>query len=157
MEMASCEQEASTDIDLRSKQSSINFATAMKNGQRKYGGPPKNWIGPPPSKGSEVFVWKIPRDILEDVLLPLFETVAPIYEMRLMMDFNGSNRGFGFFTYANPTDAAKAIQQLNNYEIRPKRFIGVIRSLDNCRLFVGGIPKDKVSNQCNLCNVSMLL
>lgn len=115
----------------------------MKNGQRKYGGPPPNWSGPPPKKGSEVFVGKLPRDLLEDSLLPLFESVGQVYEMRLMMDYNGCNRGYAFVTFGQPADATKAIQKLNNYEIRPKRFIGVIKSLDNSRLFVGGIPKDK--------------
>lgn len=32
---------------------------------------------------------------------------------------------------------------LDNYEIRPGKFIGVCVSLDNCRLFIGSIPKDK--------------
>lgn len=32
---------------------------------------------------------------------------------------------------------------LDNYEIRPRKFIGVCVSLNNCRLFIGSIPKDK--------------
>jgi len=32
---------------------------------------------------------------------------------------------------------------LDNCEVRPGKFIGVCVSLDNCRLFVGSIPKDK--------------
>lgn len=39
--------------------------------------------------------------------------------------------------------AQRAIQMLDNYEIRPGKFIGVCVSLDNCRLFIGSIPKDK--------------
>ncbi|KAI9553292.1 hypothetical protein GHT06_021188 [Daphnia sinensis] len=116
----------------------------LRNGQRTYGGPPPNWTGPPPIKGSEVFVGKIPRDLMEDELLPIFETVGPVYEIRLMMDgVAGGNRGFAFVTFTTPSDATKAIQLLNRYEIRPNRFIGVLRSLDNCRLFIGGIPNDK--------------
>lgn len=122
---------------------SANRAIELRNGQRKYGGPPQNWSGPLPTKGSEVFVGKIPRDLTEKDLLPIFESVGPVFEMRLMLELNGGNRGFAFVTFTTPADASKAIQQLNHYEIRPKRFIGVIRSLDNCRLFVGGIPKDK--------------
>ena len=34
-------------------------------------------------------------------------------------------------------------QELNNFEIRKGRLIGVCHSVDNCRLFVGGIPKTK--------------
>lgn len=40
-------------------------------------------------------------------------------------------------------EAQKAIQMLDDYEVRPGKFIGVCLSLDNCRLFVGSIPKDK--------------
>lgn len=43
------------------------------NGQRKYWNP--NWTGSPPSRGSEVFVGKIPRDLFEDELVPVFEKV----------------------------------------------------------------------------------
>lgn len=32
---------------------------------------------------------------------------------------------------------------MDNHEIRPGKFIGVCVSLDNCRLFIGSIPKDK--------------
>lgn len=39
--------------------------------------------------------------------------------------------------------AQRAIQMLDNYEIRLGKFIGVCVSLDNCRLFIGSIPKDK--------------
>lgn len=37
--------------------------------------------------------------------------------------------------------ARNAISKLNNYEIRKGRTLGVCSSVDNCRLFVGGIPK----------------
>lgn len=130
--------------DTQQQEQQHEYPMSLRKGQRKYGGPPADWNGPPPKKGSEVFVGKLPRDLLEDSLLPLFQGVGTVYEMRLMMDLNGFNRGYAFVTFAKPADAARAIQTLNNYEIRPKRFIGVIQSLDNCRLFVGGIPKDKI-------------
>ncbi|NXC38630.1 RBM46 protein, partial [Penelope pileata] len=84
----------------------------QENGQRIFGGPPPGWEGPPPPRGCEVFVGKIPRDMYEDELVPLFERAGKIYAFRLMMEFSG-------------------------------RFIGVCISLDNCRLFIGAIPKEK--------------
>lgn len=60
-----------------------------------------------------------------------------------MMDFSGSNRGFAFVQYSNQVDANTAIRKLNKYEMRPNYRIGVLKSIDNCRLFIGGIPKDK--------------
>ncbi|NXP52250.1 A1CF factor, partial [Heliornis fulica] len=115
----------------------------QENGQRKYGGPPPGWDGPPPERGCEIFIGKLPRDLFEDELIPLCEKIGKIYEMRMMMDFNGNNRGYAFVTFSNRQEAKNAIKQLNNYEIRNGRLLGVCASVDNCRLFVGGIPKTK--------------
>ena len=75
--------------------------------------------------------------------MPAFERCGDIYEFRLMMDFSGANRGYCFVTYTCREDARRAVAEMNNYEIRRGRFLGVCMSVDNCRLFVGGIPKDK--------------
>ncbi|NXW63246.1 A1CF factor, partial [Eurystomus gularis] len=115
----------------------------QENGQRKYGGPPPGWDSPPPERGCEIFIGKLPRDLFEDELIPLCEKIGKIYEMRMMMDFNGNNRGYAFVTFSNKQEAKNAIKQLNNYEIRNGRLLGVCASVDNCRLFVGGIPKMK--------------
>ncbi|XP_015923223.1 probable RNA-binding protein 46 isoform X2 [Parasteatoda tepidariorum] len=118
------------------------YNIVQENGQRKYG-PPPGWIGPPPPKGSEIFIGKLPRDVFEHELVPLCEQFGNIYELRLMMEYNGGNRGYAFVTFTNNEDALKAIKGLDDYEIRPNRHIGVCKSVDNCRLFIGGIPKDK--------------
>ncbi|XP_049614621.1 APOBEC1 complementation factor isoform X3 [Syngnathus scovelli] len=115
----------------------------QENGQRRYGGPPPGWEGPPPERGSEIFVGKLPRDLFEDELVPLCEKFGRIFEVRMMMDFNGNNRGYAFVTFGNKQEARAATKQLNNYEIRSGRLLGVCASVDNCRLFVGGIPKSK--------------
>ncbi|XP_040410452.1 probable RNA-binding protein 46 [Cygnus olor] len=119
------------------------YSMVQENGQRKFGGPPPGWEGPPPPRGCEVFVGKIPRDMYEDELVPIFERAGKIYEFRLMMEFSGENRGYAFVMYTAKEEAQLAIRILNNYEIRPGKFIGVCVSLDNCRLFIGAIPKEK--------------
>nr|XP_016849505.1 PREDICTED: LOW QUALITY PROTEIN: RNA-binding protein 47 [Anolis carolinensis] len=119
------------------------YNLVQENGQRKYGGPPPGWEGLHPPRGCEVFVGKIPRDVYEDELVPVFETAGRIYEMRLMMDFDGKNRGYAFVMYTQKYEAKRAVKELNNYEIRPGRLLGVCCSVDNCRLFIGGIPKMK--------------
>ncbi|XP_062865895.1 probable RNA-binding protein 46 isoform X1 [Trichomycterus rosablanca] len=119
------------------------YSMVQENGQRKFGGPPPGWDGPPPPRGCEVFVGKIPRDMYEDKLVPVFERAGRIYEFRLMMEFSGENRGYAFVMYTTKEAAQRAIHLLDNYEIRPGKFIGVCVSLDNCRLFIGSIPKDK--------------
>ncbi|CAF3120034.1 unnamed protein product [Rotaria socialis] len=120
------------------------YPVRQENGQRKTG-PPPDWptTRQPPGRGCEVFVGKLPRDCFESELFPLFERCGQIYEMRLMMDFSGCNRGYAFVTYTNRDDAKRCVKELNNYEMRSNHLIGVCQSVDNCRLFVGGIPKTK--------------
>lgn len=120
------------------------YPMMQENGQRKYG-PDPEWPThtPEPDRACEVFVGKIPRDCFEDELVPVLERIGKIYEFRLMMEYSGYNRGYGFVMYTSRDDAKKAVTELNNYEIRKGRMIGVCRSVDNCRLFVGGIPKNK--------------
>ncbi|XP_054457907.1 probable RNA-binding protein 46 [Anoplopoma fimbria] len=136
---ASCAKEMAL-LDLMEK---TGYNMVQENGQRKYGGPPPGWEGPAPPRGCEVFVGKIPRDLYEDELVPLFERAGRIYEFRLMMEFSGENRGYAFVMYTNREAAQRAIQMLDNFEIRSGKFIGVCVSLDNCRLFIGSIPKEK--------------
>ncbi|XP_075279356.1 APOBEC1 complementation factor isoform X3 [Opisthocomus hoazin] len=131
------------EASLRALIQRTGYNLIQENGQRKYGGPPPGWDGPPPERGCEIFIGKLPRDLFEDELIPLCEKIGKIYEMRMMMDFNGNNRGYAFVTFSNKQEAKNAIKQLNNYEIRNGRLLGVCASVDNCRLFVGGIPKMK--------------
>uniref|UniRef100_A0A674PK20 APOBEC1 complementation factor n=1 Tax=Takifugu rubripes TaxID=31033 RepID=A0A674PK20_TAKRU len=131
------------EVQLRALTQRTGYQLRQENGQRRYGGPPPDWNGPPPERGSEIFVGKLPRDLFEDELVPLCEKFGKIYEVRMMMDFSGNNRGYAFVTFSNKQEAKAAMKQLNNYEIRNGRLLGVCASVDNCRLFVGGIPKTK--------------
>ncbi|TPP60956.1 A1CF [Fasciola gigantica] len=123
-----------------------SYPILQENGQRRYG-PPPDWKGPQPPRGCEVFIGKIPRDCFEDELVPIFETVGRIYMFRLMMDFSGCNRGYGFCIYTNREDTRRAVTELDSYEIRRGKTLGVCFSVDNCRLFVGGIPKTKTKDE----------
>ncbi|KER31433.1 hypothetical protein T265_02342 [Opisthorchis viverrini] len=123
-----------------------SYPILQENGQRRYG-PPPDWVGPQPPRGCEVFIGKIPRDCFEDELVPIFETVGRIYMFRLMMDFSGCNRGYGFCIYTNREDTRRAVAELDSYEIRRGKMLGVCLSVDNCRLFVGGIPKNKTKDE----------
>ncbi|XP_072883432.1 APOBEC1 complementation factor isoform X5 [Hemitrygon akajei] len=131
------------EASLRTLIQRTGYSLVQENGQRKYGGPPPGWEGPPPERGCEIFIGKIPRDLYEDELVPVLEKIGKIYELRMMMDFNGNNRGYAFVLFTSRQEAKDAIRQLNNYEIRNGRLLGVCASVDNCRLFVGGIPKTK--------------
>ncbi|CAB1348169.1 unnamed protein product [Coregonus sp. 'balchen'] len=129
------------------------YTLDVTTGQRKYGGPPPEDVfkGAQPGIGTEVkllemlhfqvFVGKIPRDLYEDELVPLFEKAGPIWDLRLMMDpLSGQNRGYAFINFCSKDAAAEAC---DNYEIRSRKYLGVCISVANNRLFVGSIPKNK--------------
>ncbi|XP_063707203.1 heterogeneous nuclear ribonucleoprotein R isoform X3 [Culicoides brevitarsis] len=120
------------------------YTLDVTTGQRKYGGPPPNWSGPSPGNGCEVFCGKIPKDMYEDELIPLFEKCGAVWDLRLMMDpMTGTNRGYAFVTFTTRDAASNAVEQLNDFEIKKGKKIGVTISFNNHRLFVGNIPKNR--------------
>ncbi|XP_024912518.1 heterogeneous nuclear ribonucleoprotein Q isoform X2 [Cynoglossus semilaevis] len=126
------------------------YTLDVTTGQRKYGGPPPETVysGPQPTCGTEIFVGKIPRDLFEDELVPLFEEAGPIWDLRLMMEpLTGLNRGYAFVTFCTKEATQEAVKLCNNHEIRPGKQIGVCISVANNRLFVGSIPKSKTKEQ----------
>ncbi|XP_041968214.1 heterogeneous nuclear ribonucleoprotein R-like isoform X1 [Aricia agestis] len=120
------------------------YTLDVTTGQRKYGGPPPGWEGGTPGAGCEVFCGKIPKDMYEDELIPLFERCGTIWDLRLMMDpMTATNRGYAFVTFTTREATQRAVQELNDYEIRKGKKIGVTVSFNNHRLFVGNIPKNR--------------
>ena len=62
---------------------------------------------------SQVFCGKIPKDVFEDELIPLFEKCGQIWDLRLMMDpLTGLNRGYCFVTYCDKDGASEAVKQV---------------------------------------------
>ncbi|PRD18194.1 UNVERIFIED_CONTAM: Heterogeneous nuclear ribonucleoprotein R [Trichonephila clavipes] len=89
------------------------YTLDVTTGQRKYGGPPPNWDKASPGSGCEVFVGKIPKNIFEDELIPVFEKCGQIWDLRLMMDpLSGQNRGYAFITYCTRDAAQAAVRQV---------------------------------------------
>ncbi|XP_028169111.1 heterogeneous nuclear ribonucleoprotein R isoform X4 [Ostrinia nubilalis] len=120
------------------------YTLDVTTGQRKYGGPPPGWEGGTPGAGCEVFCGKIPKDMYEDELIPLFERCGSIWDLRLMMDpMTGTNRGYAFVTFTTREATQRAVQELDNHEIKPGKTLRIKISVPNLRLFVGNIPKSK--------------
>uniref|UniRef100_A0AAY4ANX5 RRM domain-containing protein n=1 Tax=Denticeps clupeoides TaxID=299321 RepID=A0AAY4ANX5_9TELE len=138
------------EVKIKALLERTGYTLDVTTGQRKYGGPPPKSAhsGAQPTIGTEIFVGKIPRDLFEDELVPLFEKAGPIWDLRLMMDpLSGLNRGYAFVTFCTKEAAQEAVKLCNNSEIRPGKHIGVCISVANNRLFVGSIPKSKTKDQ----------
>lgn len=66
----------------------------------------------------QIFVGKIPRDLFEDELVPLFEKAGPIWDLRLMMDpLSGLNRGYAFVTFCTKEAAQAAVKLVRLYPV----------------------------------------
>lgn len=110
------------------------------NGQRICSPPPSMGFDPPP-KGCEVYIGRLSKDVFENELIPMFEAAGPLYQFRMMIDFNDQGRGFAFATYFNYKSAKRAVERFNNYKLRPNVRLCVQHSIDNCRLYVGNLPR----------------
>ncbi|XP_033230842.1 probable RNA-binding protein 46 [Belonocnema kinseyi] len=106
-------------------------------GQRKVNGPPPDWTGPIPGPKTEIFIWNLPRRIYEETIYPFFSTAGKIYALRLLLELSGKNRGFCYVSYETPEQATNAIKLLHGTEIIPGQKVGVMLSINNCKLWMG--------------------
>ncbi len=66
-----------------------------------------------------MFCGKIPRDLYEDELIPLFEKCGKIWDLRLMMDpMTGLNRGYAFVTFTERDAAQEAVRQVGLVQVQ---------------------------------------
>ncbi|XP_020722145.1 uncharacterized protein LOC110119175 [Bombus terrestris] len=135
------EEQMESNLKLLKFVADSQLTLTQVNGQRKLG-PPPGWTGPPPGPKCEIFVGSIPRDYYEPEIVPIFSTVGTIYELRLMMEFSGINRGYCFIMYTTEEEAARAVKELDQHEIYPGKRIGVVASTNNCRLYINQLPRN---------------
>jgi len=58
----------------------------------------------------------IPKDVYEEALIPLFEEIGKIYDLRIMMDpINGKSRGYGFLIYYDKEHAVQAAKTVRYF------------------------------------------
>ena len=82
-------------------------------GQRKYGGPPPGWEGPPPTH-REISVSRVPNDWYEDKLVPLLSKFGRIYELRILIDnVTGFTRNFCFVRYCDQEENDDAMEKID--------------------------------------------
>uniref|UniRef100_A0A5B6ZD47 RRM domain-containing protein n=1 Tax=Davidia involucrata TaxID=16924 RepID=A0A5B6ZD47_DAVIN len=94
-----------------------------------------------PPHRSEIFFGGLPRDVSEEDLRDLCESIGEIFEIRLMKNRDtGENKGFAFIAFKTKEAAQQAIEELHNKEFKG-RTLRCSLSEAKHRLFIGNIPK----------------
>ncbi|XP_008662372.3 heterogeneous nuclear ribonucleoprotein Q isoform X3 [Zea mays] len=96
-----------------------------------------------PPHGSEVYVGGIASDVSSDDLKKLCESVGEVVEVRMP---GKSGRLYAFVNFRTKELASKAIQKLNNKDLKGKK-IRVSSSQAKNRLFIGNIPYNWTENE----------
>ncbi len=72
----------------------------------------------------KLYVGSLPYKMTEDDLRQLFESIAEITSVRIIIDkFNNQSKGFGFVEMATVEGAKKAIAELNGKEVDGRTLI----------------------------------
>ena len=100
-----------------------------------------------PPHSTEVFVSGLARTVTEEELRAAASPHGEIFELRLLTDAaTGANRGYAFVVYVRREDAAAAAEALHNAEVKGRR-VRASLSASKHRLFLGGLPKERVSRE----------
>lgn len=71
---------------------------------------------------NKLFVGNIEWGVTDDQLKELFAQHGEVEEAVIIKDkFSGRPKGFGFVTFKNEEDAAKAVAELNDYELNDRK------------------------------------
>lgn len=95
----------------------------------------------PPSKPTELYIKQIPRfGCTEQDILPFFARFGEIYEFRLLIDYEGHNRGFAYLIYFHEKAALACLDCMGYFIIRPGVMLDVTVSEQRSSLVAMGIP-----------------
>ena len=107
-------------------------------------GPPNDYHMKNPGQDCKLFVGKLPCDVFEDDLIPVFFEAGNIFELRVLLDPNtGLNKGFCFVTMCTRIETERALRLLHGRFIRPRHKMIVKREVPFNQLFFCNIPKEK--------------
>ena len=72
--------------------------------------------------GANLFIYHLPHDLTDPDLVKAFAPFGHVISAKVYVDRNtGESKGFGFVSYDSPDAAESAIEQMNGYQIGPKR------------------------------------
>ncbi|KAM7472345.1 hypothetical protein LguiA_010528 [Lonicera macranthoides] len=100
-----------------------------------------------PPHGSEIFIGALPRDVSEEALNDLCQSIGEIFEIKLMKNKDtGEGKGFAFVGFKTTDIARKAVEDLHNKEFRG-RTLRCSLSETKYRLFIGNVPKNLTDDE----------
>ncbi|XP_050315773.1 dead end protein homolog 1-like [Anthonomus grandis grandis] len=105
---------------------------------------------PVPKRGSEVILLNIPRNITMRKIYDFMVYCGTIYEIRILLEFSGFNKGVCYVKFLNEHNATMAALVLDRCEIQPGVKLYIRKSFDNNRLKISNIPKDIPVSQISM-------
>lgn len=93
-----------------------------------------------PERQIEIFIKNIPKDLFEDDLLPHFERFGPIFQFRLLIDYENNNRGFAYLIYFCDKSALECLDVMGFFLVKPGVMLDVERSQERSHLLAMNIP-----------------
>lgn len=121
-----------------------DYPLVCRSGERIIGPPVlmAKSMGNRPQAPCEIYVWDLPHFCSDKAIFEMFSRCGYIYEIRIIFDRFGWNRGIAFVTFVSPKSAKDAVRLFHGKNLFPDRpAIGARFSLGP-QLLICGIPSD---------------
>ncbi|XP_049818367.1 uncharacterized protein LOC109606104 isoform X2 [Aethina tumida] len=94
---------------------------------------------PHPGKNTEIYIKGLPKSCTIQDLFYFVESCGTVYQVRLLTEYSGYNRGYAYVSYVDPAEAKRAICLLNGQRFLTN-VVTVKISTDNDKLTISNLP-----------------
>lgn len=116
------------------------------NGCRVWENPNKEFFKPE-ENSIEIFIKNLPKTFFENDILPHFERFGPIYQFRLLVDYDNGNRGFAYLIFYFDKSALECLDLMSYHLIAPGVMLEVERSQERSHLQALNVPFSVSDNE----------
>lgn len=100
-----------------------------------------------PDQFVEIYIKNLPKHMFEIDILPHFERFGPVYEFRLLIDYENCSRGFAFLIYFHEKSALECLDLMSYHIIAPGIMLEVERSQERSHLQVLNVPENLTDSE----------